>query len=598
MHATEETGAAPSRAAILLVDDRPENLLSLEATLEVLGCELVRAASGEEALRQVLSRDFTLILMDVQMPGMDGFETTRHIKARERSQHVPVIFLTAIDEGPGHLAAGYGAGAVDFLYKPFQPEILRAKVRVFLELEAKRGEVERLAREAERREAERREEAARRELAVRAAEERQILLLRERAARQEAEAANRSKSEFLAVMSHELRTPINAIMGYTELLDMGIAGPVTEAQRAQLARVRASSEHLLGLINEILDLAKVESGRMQVRRDPARVAAVVGSALALAGPQADRRGIRIDDQCGADGNTYFLGDEDRVRQVLVNVIGNAVKFTDPGGRITITCGELDAADSPVQPATGGPLTYIRVADTGIGIVPEDLERVFQPFVQADQGHTRAHEGTGLGLSISRELARLMGGDLTAESEVGVGSTFTLWLPAGRAGEAEAIPAWVEGLPRGLAEAGEAILREADRILERYEERMRRDPRIPMAHGLGEADLWDHQASFVSDLASSLIGLTRSKEIPPERLLRDGSEIQRVISERHGQQRAQLGWTEDALRREYQILLEEVEAGIRQGLEPGSDADVESALEVLRYYIRCAAAAAVGTLTAT
>ena len=235
------------------------------------------------------------------------------------------------------------------------------------------------------------------------------------AARAEAEAASRAKSEFLAVMSHELRTPLNAIGGYAELMEMGIRGPVTAQQREDLGRIQRSQRHLLGLVNEVLNYAKLESGA--VRYDPADVVLceALAAAEGLIAPQARAKGLALAAaECPAD--LAVRADPEKLRQVLVNLLSNAVKFTDRGGRITVAC----AAD--------GPRVRIAVRDTGIGIPAEQIERVFEPFVQVRADLTRTAEGTGLGLAISRDLARGMGGELTAESTPGAGSTFTLTLP--------------------------------------------------------------------------------------------------------------------------------------------------------------------------
>ena len=246
-----------------------------------------------------------------------------------------------------------------------------------------------------------------------------------RALAAEAAEANRAKSQFLSTMSHEIRTPLNAIIGFTDLLDLEVAGPLTADQSLYLARIRASSAHLLKLIEDVLDLAKVEAGRMDVKHEPARASVAISSAVGLVEPQAGAAGIVIDYREGYTDR--YLGDEDRVRQILVNLLANAVKFTDREGRVTVTCGTTSAPDADARVSGEGPWVFIRVADTGIGITPEMRESVFAAFVQTEQGLTRRRDGTGLGLTISRELARRMGGDLTLQSAAGEGSCFTLWL---------------------------------------------------------------------------------------------------------------------------------------------------------------------------
>jgi signal transduction histidine kinase len=182
------------------------------------------------------------------------------------------------------------------------------------------------------------------------------------------------------------------------------------------------------LIEDVLDLAKVEAGRMEVGREPRRVHPALDAALAIAAPLAGEMSVAIENGCADD--PPYVGDEDRVRQILVNLLSNAAKFTPAGGAIHISCGQGTVPEGTTLLHPGTPWTFIRVRDTGIGIAPEDLDRVFQPFVQAEAGLTRTRGGTGLGLTISRELARLMGGDLTLTSRLGAGSTFTLWLPGG------------------------------------------------------------------------------------------------------------------------------------------------------------------------
>jgi PAS domain S-box-containing protein len=236
------------------------------------------------------------------------------------------------------------------------------------------------------------------------------------AARREAEAANRGKSEFLAVMSHELRTPLNAIGGYAELIELGLRGPVTEAQRADLARIQQSQRHLLGLINQVLNYTRVDAGA--VRYDVADVPVVeaLAAAEALVLPQVRARGLAYA-LGGCAPDLTVRADREKLQQILLNLLSNAIKFTEPGGEVRVTCTPRD--DGTVA---------IAVRDTGIGIAPDKLASIFEPFVQVDQRLTRPHEGVGLGLAISRDLARGMGGDLAAESAPGEGTVLTLTVP--------------------------------------------------------------------------------------------------------------------------------------------------------------------------
>ena len=690
----EEDGPLPRTPVnVLIVDDRVENLQAFEAVLEPLGERIVRATSANEALRCVLRDDFAVILLDVRMPGTSGVETARLIKARERSRLTPIIFITAYDEDRRRVTAAYQSGAVDYLFKPLDPDILRSKVTVFAELYRRGQELaiqrrRRYADEVRRAEAEaerdrvaavlesirdatnaydhawrwtyinasaaalwraagrnpesligrvlwdempewrdtrfhteaqvaehsqslvefeeyfaplsrwletriaavpdgfvthsrdvterRRNEARQRILAqvggalagslelnvvlqrladamaiefadwcvvdlidqearrisrvaiahadagkarvleavsrryppeydtltpsasVIAAGEPQLiedvteaamrtiahsdehgkallglgvksymgvplrardrlvgvisflctsrrydeadlalagevadrcaiavdnihLFTAEKRARAGAEAAasiaaraNKTKSEFLATMSHELRTPLSAIIGYGELLADGITGPINDAQREQLIRIKTSAGHLLGLIDELLTFSRFEAGRETAQCEIVDVPGILDEAYSIAWPLAKARNLGLT-VTRPDGSGKMVTDRSKLRQILVNLLSNAIKFTDRG-------------DIALAARVDGDAMCFEVRDTGIGIADVDLERIFDPFWQVEQTHSRRAGGTGLGLSVTRALARLLGGDVVVESTPGVGSRFEVRLP--------------------------------------------------------------------------------------------------------------------------------------------------------------------------
>lgn len=298
----------------------------------------------------------------------------------------------------GHLARSFDAmaGYVD---------------RTHAELEHRFNEARRLAGELEGTNARLQQVVAELELAQHAAQE-----------------ASAAKSEFLATMSHEIRTPINAMVGYTDLLEMGVPGPLTERQLEFVSRIRLSGDHLISIVNDVLDFAKIESGQMRVGAEVIAVQDVVREALEMMQARADERGVALRPDCAR--GLELVGDRHRVHQIMLNLVSNALKFTPSGGSVTVS-GERRSSRScpPVPGEAETAWACIIVADTGVGIAPEQRELIFEPFVQGTMGYTRPHGGTGLGLAISRSLARMMGGDLTVESEPGRGASFTVWLPA-------------------------------------------------------------------------------------------------------------------------------------------------------------------------
>jgi signal transduction histidine kinase len=421
-----------------------------------------------------------------------------------------------------------------------------------------------------------------------------------------AEEAGRRKSEFLATMSHEFRTPLNAILGYSQLLDMGVLGPTTSAQNAHLERLQASARHLLQLVDDVLDVAKADADRLQVRQDVLMTGASVVAAAALVHPQATAKGIRMFDLNHNAPGAAYVGDERRVRQILVNLLSNAVKFTPPGGEVTIICGATDEADPGAQlgenesapraaeaPRSGKPWAYIRVNDSGPGIEPQFMSRLFEPFVQADGALTRSKGGTGLGLAISRRLARRMGGDITVRSKPGSGAVFTLWLPTPRSeaasqsnapafNSARRTPSSSMAIESGederlddlayavLHAIGTRLSTDAETIAERYVAAIRADGNFPGARELRGVQLRDHATPFVGLLASQLtvIGETQGKD--PD-LLGDSGHVTRLMAELHGAQRHRLGWSESDIEREIQILYHEIERAIRIAVDTSATA---------------------------
>jgi signal transduction histidine kinase len=414
------------RARILIVDDLPEKLLVYRTLLEDLDAQIVEARSGTEALKRVLEGEFAVILLDVNMPDIDGLETANLVRRHKNGRHTPIIFITSYADEM-QTARGYELGAVDYIMSPVIAPVLRTKVRVFVDLYEARVALALSNQELETRVTERTAELQKSnerlhaEIAerLRAEAEREALLAREQVLRAEAEELSRLKDEFLATMSHELRTPLNAIFGWITLLRTRRLDEAT--QERALETIERNARAQKRLIEDLLDVSRIVTGKVAlelVTVDPRRV---VEAALETMHPAAQAKGLKIVPLLDIGAGTV-RGDFARLQQVVCNLLSNAIKFTDAGGHVEVC---LARRNGEVE---------ISVADSGQGIKPEFLPLVFDRFRQEDGSISRRHGGLGLGLAIVRHLVELHAGSVEAQSAgEGKGARFIVRLPAREAG---------------------------------------------------------------------------------------------------------------------------------------------------------------------
>lgn len=427
---------------VLAVDDSPTYLAELADTLRGEGYDVVCARSGEEALELLAVQPVDCVLLDLMMPGLGGRETCRQIKAAPLVRDTPLILLTALDDRNAMLE-GLDAGADDYIQKSSEFEVLKARLRAQFRRKQFEDENRRIRAELTHSEFEAAKARAARALADSRAE---LLAMLEQknsaleAMNRELQTASQAKTEFLSTMSHELRTPLNAIIGFSSLLKDGLAGDLTARQREYVGYIHASGDHLLALIGDILDLSKIEAGRMEIDREPVDLDLLVSDAMAVIQERAREHGIRL--SSGKLGLAHRLkADRRRLKQILYNLVSNAVKFTPDGGEVSVQAHLVDreraatglpgfrnGLRTPLPDSDFSTFVEVSVADTGVGIAQDDLSRLFTPFTQIKNPLARQVEGTGLGLATVSRLTQLHGGSVAVTSEPGHGSCFSLWLP--------------------------------------------------------------------------------------------------------------------------------------------------------------------------
>jgi signal transduction histidine kinase len=370
--------AVSARPVILIVDDDEMQRLPARTYLEAAGFSVSESSGGNDCIQQLHSVRPDLIILDVIMPGIDGFEVCRHIRSDPDLNHTPVLMVTGLDDQDS-IERAFEVGATDFLVKPVTWTLLAYRVRFMLRLSL----IEQNTRDA--------------------------LHL--------AEAANRAKSSFLANMSHELRTPLNAIIGFSDFMRRKPLTPPAHQEYAD--HIYKSGTHLLEIVTDVLDLSRVDAGKMELSEDVVEIEPVVRASLLLVSERAVNHAIKL---CVSisDSIPRLKADQVRLKQILINLLSNAVKFTPRNGEVHVS----------VNHNPKGDVDFV-VRDTGIGMAPDDIPRIQQPFVQLDDVLTKRYEGAGLGIPLALAMTKLHGGSLVFESQLGIGTTVTLTLPAER-----------------------------------------------------------------------------------------------------------------------------------------------------------------------
>lgn len=368
---------------VLIVDDNKDNVELMYQILED-DYSLSIAYSGKECIEKSLSEKPNLILLDVNMPNMDGYETMQELQQDEKTSDIPVIFASAYYKESPMIVKGLEQGAFDYLTKPIDADILLAKVGVVKRIKQAEDEIRQQKNQLE-------------------------------AINNKLEVSDKLKSIFLASMSHELRTPLNSIIGFTGLLLMEVVGSINDDQREQLERVKRNGNHLLELINDVLDISKIEAGKIDLMISDFDIIELLADLTKSIAPEVDAKKLKLQVKM-PDGVVKIRNDRRRVQQIITNFLSNALKFTAEGS-ISAELLNDDAGE-----------VMVVVKDSGIGIKQDDLENLFEPFQQINMDYTKSYKGTGLGLYLSKQLSSIIGGRILVESFYGQGSQFSLVLP--------------------------------------------------------------------------------------------------------------------------------------------------------------------------
>ncbi|MBP0043343.1 MAG: response regulator [Roseofilum sp. SBFL] len=380
---------------ILIVDDQLENLQVLSKTLSEAGYKVKGAVKGEMALRASRSGNLDLILLDIKLPDMNGYEICQELKKDEQTQNIPIVFLSALDEVLDKVRA-FQVGGVDYITKPFQVEEVLARIEHQLTIRRLQNQLEAQNKTLQQEIQERKK------------------------AEEEAAAASKAKSQFLANMSHELRTPLNSILGFTQVMLRDYQ--TNDEQREYLEIINRSGEHLLDLIDDILDLSKIEAGIIHLNEKDLDIYYLLDGLEDLFEIKAESKNIHLEFNVDPQVPQYIKSDEQKLRSCLINLIGNAIKFTELGQvKLSVTLQQNRSHNGNIE------FIEFKVSDTGPGIIQEEQQDLFKAFVQTSTGISSA-QGTGLGLSITDKFVRLMGGEISVSSEVGKGTVFVFDIP--------------------------------------------------------------------------------------------------------------------------------------------------------------------------